>query len=184
MISPPVIASLLGFAVAISDAPTLTNGLVWGTVYGFLISGFPMLVVAYLLKTGRVSDLHLHRKEERHLAYAITIGGALITTMLVVVLKGPSLLLALVLSNLLALTAMALVNIRWLISNHAATVMATATFVSFAYGPASGAALLPLVLITLWARLILNRHTVAQLIAGLVAGIVPVLIVASLGLID
>jgi hypothetical protein len=169
--------------VAFADTSTIAAGLVWGFVYGIPISGIPMLVVAHLLKTGRVSDLHLRNKGERNLPYIIAIFGALCATLVVLLFDGPSLLFSLLLCNLFGLAALGVINVYWLISNHAASIALAAGFLGIALGPAVGLALLPLVLATLWARLILNRHTVAQLVAGLVVGVSPVLLFASLGLI-
>jgi hypothetical protein len=109
----------------------------------------------------------LRNKSERNLPYVITFVGALGATLIVVLFHGPLTLLSLLLCNVLGLAALGVINLYWLISNHAASIALATVFLGSVFGPTVGLAWLPLVLATLWARLTLNRHTVAQLAAGL-----------------
>ena len=183
VISPPIVTAVLGFVIALADTASLWPGLAWGAVYGILLCGIPMIFVAYLLKTGRVSDLHLRNKGERHIPYLLTLVGALVGLFLVVLFDGPPLLFSLLICNMIGLAALGSINVYWLISNHAASVILFVTFAGFVFGPSVTLALLPLVILTLAARLILKRHTIAQLLAGLIVGAAPVLVLAGMGLI-
>jgi hypothetical protein len=143
-----------------------------------------MVVLVYLLKTGRVGDLHMRKRGERHLPYAVTFAGALAAAALVFVAQGPPMLLSLLICNAVGVAILGIVNVFWLISNHSASIALAASFASFIFGPVVVGASLPLVAVIFWARLVLKRHTVAQLLAGLAAGVGPVLVLASYGLID
>jgi hypothetical protein len=54
-------------------------------------------------------------------------------------------------------------------------------FSGFVFGHMVVVALTPVVGLTFLARLILRRHTIAQLVAGLLVGAAPVLVLANLG---
>jgi hypothetical protein len=73
------------------------------------------------------------------------------------------------------------INVYWLISSHTASIMLVTLFVGFVFGIKASIALIPLIGLTIFARLVLRRHTVPQLVAGLFAGAAPVLILAYFG---
>ena len=148
VVSPPIVTAVMGFVIALADTASLWSGLAWGAGYGILLCGIPMSFVAYLLKTGRVSDLHLHNKGERHIPYLLTLVGALVALLLVVMFDGPPLLFSLLICNIIGLAALGIINIYWLISNHAASIMLFVTFAGFVFGPRVALALLPLVILT------------------------------------
>ena len=184
VVSPPVVTAAVGIAVSLARTSTTGSGLTWGFVYIALVVGIPMVVLVYLLKTGRVGDLHMRKRGERHLPYAVTFAGALTATVVVALAQGPPTLLSLLVWNVVGVAILGIVNVFWLISNHSASIVLAASFASFVFGPIVGLACLPLVAVILWARLVLKRHTVAQLLAGMVVGVGPVLVLASYGLID
>jgi hypothetical protein len=68
IISPPVVSAAMGFSIAWVDWP-FWQGLVWAAAYGVMTSLLPMGVVLYMLKKGRISDLHISNRRERHIPY-------------------------------------------------------------------------------------------------------------------
>ena len=66
VVSPPVMFAVLGLAVAWKELP-FWEGLLWAAVYGFWVSLMPILVVAYMLRIGRISDLHMSNTKERRI---------------------------------------------------------------------------------------------------------------------
>jgi hypothetical protein len=173
--------AMLGFAVAWLVSPFWV-GLGWGTLHGVLVSLIPILFIIYLLKSGRIADLHIKNRHERHLPYLVGTLCSLLALMLVHALGGPDLLRTLLISNVAGLAALGLVNAFWQISSHLASITSAVLFAGFAFGQAVGWALAPFVVLTFFARLFLRRHTVAQLVAGMALGAMPVLALASLGL--
>jgi hypothetical protein len=171
---------LFGFALAWTDS-SLGTGLAWAALYGLLTCLLPLGVVVYLFKKGRISDLHMRHQGERHLPYLLGVVCAALVFVLISALDGPRLLQALSLCNIIGLGTLGLINVYWLISNHTASIMLVVTFAGFAFGIGASMLLLPLIGLTLWARLLLRRHTVAQLFGGLLIGAAPVLILAHLG---
>jgi hypothetical protein len=180
VVSPPVVSVLLGCSIAWVDSPFWT-GLMWAVLYGLLISLLPLGIVLYMLKTGRISDLHIHNRQERHIPYLITFVGSVIALIVAYVFGGSQLLRSLLVCNTVGLVFLGFINARWLISNHTATIMQATVFSGFVFGHMVSVALAPVVGLTFVARLILRRHTIAQLVAGLLVGAAPVLVLANLG---
>lgn len=180
VVSPPVVCALLGFSIAWVDTPFWT-GLAWAVVYGSLVSLIPISTVFYMLKAGRLSDLHISNRQERHIPYLILFVCTVLALIIVIVFDGPQLFRYLLVCNIIGAIALGFINMHWLISNHTATIALAAVFIGFVFGVTAGAALMPVVGLTFMARLLLRRHTVAQLVAGLFVGAAPVLLLAGLG---
>ena len=68
VVSPPVMFAILGLAISLKIMP-FWPGLGWAAVYGFLVSLAPILFVLYLLKTGRITELHMSNTRERSIPY-------------------------------------------------------------------------------------------------------------------
>ena len=183
IVSPPVVAAALGFSVAWVDWP-FWQGLVWAAIYGVMTSLLPMGVVVYMLKKGYISDLHISNRRERHIPYLVGFIGSVIALALVAKFSGSQLMRSLAVCNAIAMAALGSINAGWQISNHTASIMAATVFLGLVFGTAVSLALLPLVGMTFAARLWLKRHTVAQLIAGMLIGAAPVLVLANLGYIN
>src|SRR5690606_30529138 len=139
------------------------------------------LFVLYLLRSGRIVELHMSDTSERHLPYLVAMLGTLVVIALLFVFDGPELLVCLALFNLVTLVAVALINLRWLISFHAAAAMAMGTIVTLVFGWLSGLLLSPVVALVVAVRLYLRRHTVGQVVAGMLLGAGGVLFLWQLG---
>lgn len=180
IVSPPVMFAVLGLAFALYERPSL-NGLLWAAVYGFFISLLPILFVLYLLKTGRIAELHMSNTGERHLPYVSAIISASLAFALISLFNGPELLRCLTVFNLIELAALGIINAFWLISLHATGIMATMLLVGLVFGWAYSLIVLPFVFLVCGVRLFLRRHTVMQVVAGLGLGVLTVYIMTLMG---
>lgn len=181
VVSPPVMFAVLGLAVALHELP-FWEGLAWAAVYGFFVSLAPILFVLYLLRTGRIRELHMSNTRERHLPYLMAIGFAALTFGLIIWLGGPELMACLTIFNAVELVILMLINVYWLISFHATAVMAAFVLVGLIFGwSASIVIVLPFVIAVCVVRLYLKRHTPAQVGAGLALGVVSVLSLTLIG---
>lgn len=180
IVSPPVMFAILGLALAWKEL-LFWPGFVWGAFYGLLVSLAPILFVLFLLRTGRIAELHMSNTEERHLPYLVAVGCALLALGGITLLNGPELLRCLALFNVIELIALGAVNVYWLISIHATGIMATMLIAGLVFGWEIGLAILPLVALISWVRLYLQRHTPMQIIAGLGLGVVTVLAMVGIG---
>jgi hypothetical protein len=180
VVSPPSIFAVLGLVVTWAILP-FWPGMAWAALYGVLISLVPLGVIVYLLKTGRVSDLHMRNKNERHVPYLVGLICAVLALVATSVLGAPKLLSSLIVCNIIGLVTLGFINLYWLISSHTASIMLATVFIGFVISLKAAIALIPIIGLTIFARLVLRRHTVPQLVAGLLAGAAPVLLLAYLG---
>ncbi|MCA9933402.1 MAG: phosphatase PAP2 family protein [Ardenticatenaceae bacterium] len=180
VVSPPVIFAVLGLVIALWERP-FWPGLIWAAVYGFTISLLPILFVLYLLKTGRIRELHMSNTRERHLPYAIAVLCAALLFAILTLFDGPQTLRCLAIFNMIELAALGIINVYWLISMHATGVMATMVIVWLVFGWQASLVVLPFVISVSWVRLYLKRHTPAQVAAGLALGVASVLMLTPFG---
>jgi membrane-associated phospholipid phosphatase len=170
----------VGLVISLYSRP-FVEALAWAAIFGFFVSLAPILFVLYLLRTGKIHELHMSNTGERTLPYAIAVLGSLIVFGLAVLLQGPDLLRCLTLLNITSLLAVGLINHFWLISFHSMGVAAMSMVLGQVFGPAVAIALLPLIAVVVAVRLYLRRHTVAQVVAGLLLGVASVLLLVSVG---
>lgn len=181
VISPPVMFAVVGLAFGLHALPNW-SGFFWAAVYGLLTSLAPILVVLYLLKTGRITELHMSNTRERNIPYLSGILFSAIAYGLIAGFNGLDLLRCLTLFNVIELTALLVINQFWLISLHSTGAMATAVLVGLIFGwPTSLLLAGPMVISVCWVRLFLKRHTPAQVVAGLVLGTAVVLALTPFG---
>jgi membrane-associated phospholipid phosphatase len=181
VVSPPVMFAVVGLAFGLHALPGWP-GFGWAVLYGLLTSLAPILVVVYLLNTGRIAELHMSNTRERNIPYLSAILFAAIAYGLIAGFNGPELLRCLALFNIIELIMLTVINHFWLISLHATGAIASAMLVGLVFGWPTGLLVgIPLVGSVCWVRLFLKRHTPAQVVAGLVLGIAVVLILVPFG---
>jgi membrane-associated phospholipid phosphatase len=180
IVSPPVIFALIGLVLSVKALPLLP-ALAWAAVYGFVVSLMPILLVLWLLATGRISELHMSDTSERHLPYLVAVVCGLIVYGLVVNFNGPQLLRCLAIFNIVTLAALGLINSRWLISFHATAISAAWMIIGLVFGWAASLIVIPFIIGVTSIRLYLKRHTIAQVVAGLALGIGTVGLLALFG---
>ncbi|MFO7662550.1 MAG: hypothetical protein R6X18_08135 [Chloroflexota bacterium] len=180
IISPPTMFAAIGLALGAYERPILP-GLAWGFLYALIVTLTPMMVITYLLRTGRIEDLHMSRTSDRHIPYLVAVLSGIIAYLVVYLFDGPDLLQCLAMLNIITLGALGIINTRWLISIHATAAGATWLIATLIFGPVVSLILLPLVILICYIRLFLLRHTLAQILAGVVLGLTIVLIMRAFG---
>lgn len=179
-VSPPVIFAVMGLALSLKALPW-AQALPWAATYGFVVSLLPILFVLWLLRTGRISELHMSDTGERHLPYLIAVICGLIVYSLVLFFDGPPLLRCLAIFNIVTLAVLGLINARWLISFHATAIAAAWIIIGLVFGWAASLIVLPFIIGVVVVRLFLKRHTPAQVVAGLALGVAAVWILTWFG---
>jgi hypothetical protein len=169
ILSPPLVFAVFGAILAITSQPNL-SGLLWAVYYGFLISLLPLFSVIYLVRTGQAKDIHISDQRQRRIPYLFSIFGAVLVYITVRLFPGPPLLGSLAAGNIIGLSALALINQVWLISNHTASITMVTVFTGLVFGGMAALVLVPLVVVVFLARWFLRRHTLSQLVAGVLVG--------------
>ena len=182
LFSPPSLYAVYAFVLALQSMP-FWRGVLHAALFGVFASLLPVLFIVYLLRRGKVRDLHISSTRERQTPYLVGIAGAAVALGLLRVLESPPLLLGFALSDLLALSALAVFNRFWLVSAHMTGVTLIVTFTGFVFGQISALWLSPLIVITFAVRLYLRRHNPAEMIGGALLGSGIAFGLASLGII-
>jgi len=180
IVSPPVIFAVVGLVLALYSLPA-PQALTWAATYGLFVSLLPILFVLWLLETGRVQELHMSDTGERQLPYFVAIVCALFFLTLIVFADGPDLLRCLGIFNLIALSALSVINTRWLISFHATAISAAWAITALVFGWLYSLPVLALLGLVIAVRLYLRRHTVSQVLGGLALGAGTVLLLTFFG---
>jgi len=180
IISPPIMFAITGLALGVHERP-FWPGLAWGAVYSLLIALTPMVVILYLLRSGRISDIHMSAIHERHIPYLIAVTSSAVAYALLVLFDGPILLRCLAILSFITLGALGLINTRWLISIHATAAASTWLILSLIFGWKVSLILLPFLILICLIRLYLKRHTPAQVLAGVALGVSGVLLMRLFG---
>ena len=144
-------------------------GLLWAVLCIFLTSGLSLLYLIYLTRSGKVSDPRAIPRIERVGPLRVVAALHLAAFVIVSFLGGPEELRAALLSYALATLGFVLITPVSNLSLHAAGVSGAAVCLVYVFGAWALPAflLLPPVF---WARLALGRHTLGELVLGVLVG--------------
>jgi hypothetical protein len=179
--SPPALFAVFAFWMAWADRPSLIS-LWWAALYGVLAQLLPVLYVVYLYKTGRVQDIHVSSPEERRIPYLVGLLGAVISLALVRTFADLPLLTNLILAHLMMMLVLTIANTIWLVSAHVSTITALTLLAGQAFGGIFALILFPFIPLTFYIRRYLKRHTIGELISGLVFGAGSVFVLSTIRL--
>lgn len=180
VISPPVMFAITGLVLGVYERP-VWPGLAWGVIFGAFLALLPMLVIAYLLHTGRVTELHMSSTSERHIPYVTAVVAGVAAFAFIAFFDGPVLLRCASILSAAMLGTLGLINTQWLISIHATAAAATWMIFTLIFGWTTGLILLPFMVLICLIRIYLKRHTVPQVLAGVALGLTAVLLMRSFG---
>jgi hypothetical protein len=180
LFSPMSSFAIYAYLLAILELP-LGQALFQGSIFGFWVALMPIVFIVVQLKLGKISDLHISDRNQRHLPYLIGIGGAIIALIIYQLIDGHPVLINLTLAAMFTLIGIALINTRWLISSHTASAALIATFTGFVYGSIYWLILTPYVALVFFIRKYLRRHDYPELVGGVALGIITGLLMAIFG---
>ena len=170
VLSPPVIWATLAFPIAFRAAGSPDKALLWGGIYAALVCVLPAAYVIWMVWRGQITDIHMPYRHERIRPFIVTVIGASLAWSALRLMSAPPLLPAFTLFSLIAIGAMLAITLFWQISMHMMSVSCAVFASSVLFGLGTGLLLLPLIPVVGAARLKLNRHTPAQVIAGFALG--------------
>lgn len=180
LFSPPSLFAIFAFIIAWSELP-FWQGSLHAAIFGLLTSLMPLVYILVLLKRGQLSDIHISSPVERRVPYLLGILGAILAYFVLRALGSSDLFLDFILTNIVGLGSLALINSRWLISAHTASITTLTFFTGHAYSVTLGLLISPLILTTVFIRHYLRRHNFTELISGVLVGMLVVLGLIGLG---
>ncbi len=166
LLSPPVVWGVLAFPIAFSQAESADQAILWAAIYVALVCLAPVLYIVWMVRTGRITDLHMRVRSQRLKPFIVSMAFTTLAWWVLRALGAPPVLPKLALYGLIETLLLALVSLVWQISVHGASIAGAVLVIGLLFGSVYGLILLPLVGVVAWARLYLKRHTPPQIVAG------------------
>jgi len=184
IISPPVVWAIWVYPIALTVSPTQGVAILHASIFTFLVCISPMLYVAYMVKVGKISDLHMRESNERYIPYAMSIFAGVITGVILSALGAHRVLLVMTLISVVQLSLMLLGTFFNHISAHAMAITSVTAATALLYSFEASLVFIPVILLVVMARLVLKRHTPVQIMAGTLVGtLTPFGVIWSIGLV-
>ena len=171
LLSPPVVWAVWVFAIAWTSKADLHLNLRFAMLFAFAVCAAPILFVTFMVRNGRISDLHMRESRERYIPYSIAIIGGLLCAIIFWQYGADPVLYLLTLVTIVELALMLIGTLFIHISFHAAGMASVISATTLIFGIGVGLLFLPLLLLVALARLVLGRHTPAQIILGALIGV-------------
>jgi membrane-associated phospholipid phosphatase len=176
MLAPATISLPFILLVAFYKASDKLSALIYACITLFFLSVGPLLYIFIGVRLGILSDIDVSRRSQRIGPFIFGIVSAMIGWLVLTHTNGPRNLQTVMIITIFSGIIMMMVTFWWKISMHASSLSGVATMLTVLYG----AVMLPLFVLLMlvsWSRVVLRRHTIPQVIAGSLAGIVLSLII-------
>ena len=165
--SPPVltvVAMLLG-----AYAAATPTAWAWASLSMVLAVLLPALYVLWLVRQRRVSDFDLYHRRQRLGPFVVTIVSTGAAWFLLQQGQAPLPLRVLTGAGCIQAALLLAITLRWKISVHSAAAAGLVVFAWLLFAAAAAPFILLLPLVA-WSRLRLGRHTLPQILAGILLG--------------
>ncbi len=176
ILHPILLMLVMLFLLSFVSAPSILDAIRWALI-SVALSILPvMLSLVYLVRSGRLDSFFTIVRRQRTKVYLLAGVYAIVGCVILSYLGAPSILLAAFATGISTTLIFMFINLRWKISLHTALVGASVTVLVILYGWLAliTAALVPL---TVWSRIELNHHSLAQATTGaLLASLIAVMV--------
>lgn len=159
------------------------------TLMSFLFTCLiPLVLIAIMYKLGIVSDPGLNHRRERTLPFAVAAAGYGAALFYFIRINAPAWMTMFIAGGLAALVVCVLINLRWKISVHLTAMGGLVAFIlrlitdglDLRYGPELLCASILAAGVVATSRLLLYRHTPAQVAAGFANGMICVYLMTAI----
>lgn len=176
----PAILAVAGLLVVAIHSAGSGAGAAWGGFAALLVTGVPLAYVAKGIKSGKWTDHHIADRTQRAVPLLIASASVAVAALLLVLVRAPRDLIALVLAQLVGLIVVLVVSRWWKISIHTAVAGGLLGILLVLFGPWAWLGL-PILVAVGWSRIVLDAHTWAQVLAGGAMGLLIAAVLFPLG---
>jgi len=168
ILSPFVMGLVIILLVSLESTASVFAAIKWSLILIALSILPTYLAIIYLVRSKKLDSISVNIRQQRHKIYVLTVILGSIGCIILSFMKAPIIMIALFVSGLVGAVIFLGINLWWKISLHTAFTAALITLLVILYG---FVAIIAIVLLPLaaWARLELEHHSLAQLIAGALA---------------
>ncbi|WP_423791092.1 phosphoesterase PA-phosphatase [Micromonospora cathayae] len=168
--APALLAAVMPIVIGVASVSPVGNGLGWALVGALFCSVVPNTLIWWGVRRGRLTDHHIRVREQRRRPLAYGLLSVLVGLSLMIGLGAPRPVTAMVVVMFVLGVAVTAANLVWKLSIHAAVAAGSAAVLVITFGPAL-LVTAPVVALVGWSRVRLRDHTVAQVTAGTVVGL-------------
>ncbi len=179
ILAPATISLPFILLVAFYQAPNKLSALIYACITLFFLSVGPLLFIIVGVRMGKLSDIDVSRRSQRVGPFIFGIISAALGCLVLTLLNAPRNLQTVMIMTVFSGTIMMIITLWWKISMHASSLGGVATMLTVLYGSIMLPLFVLLVMVS-WSRVALRRHTVPQVIAGSLAGIVLTLVILKI----
>jgi membrane-associated phospholipid phosphatase len=165
ILAPSTISLPFVLLVSLYHAQDTTSALLFACLTLFFLTLGPMIYILIGVRKGWLSDVDVSRRSERAGPFLFGITSVALGFVLLRYVNAPKNLETLLLITTISGVIMLIVTLWWKISIHASSLAGAATMLTALYGAVMLPTFLLLILVS-WSRVVLRRHTTAQVIAG------------------
>lgn len=165
--------------IVLHTAPNVESALLWWAVMVIGVSLAPLLFIRQGVRSGRYSDHHISKREQRLIPLLFGLACVLIVFVLLLLLHVSRPLIAVLVALILVVCITIVVTQYWKISLHLVGMAGAVTALGLMVDPLFYWCA-PLVLLVGWARWQVHAHSVLQAIAGTILAVSVTLIVCKL----
>jgi hypothetical protein len=165
ILAPAPISLPLILLVSFYQASSVASALVYAALTLFFLSIGPFIYILIGVRLGKLSDVDVSKRKERLGPFIFGLLSICLGWFVLLLTHAPSILITCLIITAVSGLIMMFTTLWWKISIHASSLAGVATILTVLYG----AVMLPtfgLLVLVSWSRVILRRHTVAQVIAG------------------
>ncbi|MFN8373450.1 MAG: hypothetical protein U0694_11320 [Anaerolineae bacterium] len=168
-------------AIAIKFADSRSQAILWIAVYALVLCALPVSYIAWNVRRGKITDIHMKERRQRVGPFVFSIACSGIGWLMLRLMNTPEAVSSFALFSLVQLAVLATITLVWQISIHSMSITGAVVAVGTIFGVPPALVVMPLVPLVGVARIKLQRHTLAQVVAGtILGGILPMLLFASL----
>jgi membrane-associated phospholipid phosphatase len=179
ILAPATISLPFVVLVALYHTRDQLVALVYAGITLFFLSIGPLIYILIGVRLGKLSDPDVSRRSERAGPFLFGITSVIMGWLVLLLTHGPRNLETVLIITAVSGVIMMVTTLWWKISIHASSLGGAATMLTVLYG----AIMLPsFVLLALvgWSRVVLRRHTIAQVVAGSLVSIALSLLILKL----
>ncbi len=183
IISPPLVWTVWVLAVTVPPASDRGTALIFAGLFALSVCILPMCFVAYMVRIGKIGDMHMRQSSERYVPYSIAIVAGALNLLVALHFEASPVIVLVTLVSIIELSIILLGTFFSHISLHAMAITSIVSATAVVYDLGTALAYMPLLLLVVLARLVLKRHTPLQIVQGTLIGLLtPLAVVAVVGL--
>lgn len=167
---PPVVVTAVLLISPVIE-PGFPGTIGYGALAALFVCVLPLILLLVLVRWGKVTDHHVSNRRQRAPVMLMALGCVAAGLAVLAATHAPRSVVVMVLAIVAGIIVLAAVSPFWKISGHAAAIASSAVISVLMLGPA-WLSLVLLIPAVGWSRVVLRAHTLAQVVAGSLFGVV------------